>query len=190
DPDVPHRDYDPAKARELLDQAGYRPGPDGIRVKDGRRLQLNLLYGPNSNKVRERIAAIVQQDFKQIGVAGEITGLEWGAYLTALKTPPYTNWDITVAGWSATIDPHWMYQVWSEENIPDLNAGAYRNPELEALFKRGAREFDLAARKKTYQEIQRILTEEQPYIFLFEDKSYTGINNRIGGGKPPPLAVG
>ncbi len=188
-PDVPHRDFDLAKARELLDQAGWRPGADGIRVKDGQRLQLRLLYGPNTNKVREKIATIVQDSFRQIGVQVEITGLEWAAYLSALKSPPYTNWDLNVGGWQATIDPHWMYQIWSEDNIPDLNAGAYVNKTVEELFKKGVREFDLAARKQIYGEIQRILAEDQPYIFLYQVKSYEAINNRIGGIKPSPLGL-
>jgi peptide/nickel transport system substrate-binding protein len=186
-PDVPRRDYDPAKARELLDAAGFLPGPDGIRVKDGQRLQLRLLFGPNSNRVREQIATIVQESFKQIGVSVEVTGLEWAAYLSALRSP--TGWDMNVGGWQATVDPHWMYQIWSEENIPDLNAGAYVNKQVEELFKQGAREFDRERRKQIYQEIQRILAEDQPYIFLYMPKSYEGINKRIAGIKPSPLGL-
>jgi peptide/nickel transport system substrate-binding protein len=139
--------------------------------------------------VRTALAAIVQDSFKQVGVEVEITGLEWAAYLSALKSPPFTNWDMNVGGWQATIDPHWMYQIWSEENIPDLNAGAYRNPEVEKLFQQGSREFDQGARKRTYGEIQRILTEDQPYIYLYVDKSYTGLSKRIEGVKPSPLGL-
>jgi peptide/nickel transport system substrate-binding protein len=189
-PDVPKRDYDLAKARALLDEAGWRPGADGIRTKDGQRLQLNLLYGPNSNKVREKIATIAQASFKDIGVQVDVVGLEWAAYLSALRTPPFTNWDLTVAGWQATIDPHWMYQIWSADNIPELNSGAYNNPEVETLFKKGAREFDPAVRKQIYGDIQRILTEDQPYIYLYQTKSFEVVNNRIGGIKPSPLGLG
>lgn len=188
-PDVPTRDYDPAKAREMLDQAGWRPGADGVRVKDGQRLQLRLLYGPQSSKVRTALASIVQDSFKQVGVEVEITGLEWVAYLRELKTPPFNNWDLNVGGWQATIDPHWMYQIWSEDNIPDLNAGAYRNPEVERLFQQGSREFDQASRKRTYGQIQSILTDDQPYIYLYVDKSFTGVNKRIVGIKPSPLGL-
>jgi peptide/nickel transport system substrate-binding protein len=189
-PDVPKRDYDLAKARQLLDEAGWRPGSDGIRTKDGERLQLRLLFGPNTNKVREKIATIVQASFKEVGVQIDITGLEWAAYLSALRQPPHTGWDLNVGGWQATIDPHWMYQIWSEENIPELNSGAYRNPEVEALFKRGVREFDADGRKKIYGDIQRILTEDQPYIYLYQTKSFEAISNRIGGLKPSPLGLG
>ncbi len=96
---------------------------------------------------------------------------------------------MNVGGWQATIDPHWMYQIWSEENIPDLNAGAYVNKQVEELFKQGAREFDRERRKQIYQEIQRILAEDQPYIFLYMPKSYEGINKRIAGIKPSPLGL-
>ncbi len=188
-PDVPHRDYDPAKARDLLDQAGFVPGPDGIRAKDGQRLHIRLLYGPQSSRVRQLIATIVQDSFKQVGAEVEITGLEWAAYLSALKTPPYTNWDMNVGGWQATIDPHWMYQIWSEDNVPDLNAGDYVNKQVEDLFQQGVREFDQNKRKAIYGQIQQILTDDQPYIFLFVDKSYQGVNNRIGGIQPSPLGL-
>jgi peptide/nickel transport system substrate-binding protein len=188
-PDVPHRDYDPAKAKQLLDDAGWRPGADGVRVKDGQRLHLRLVYGPQSSKVRTALASITQDSFKQVGVEVEITGLEWGAYLQSIRTPPFNNWDVNVGGWQATIDPHWMYQIWSEDNIPDLNQGAYKNPELEKLFQQGSREFDQAARKRTYGEIQSILTEDQPYIFLYVDKSFAGLNKRIGGIKPSALGL-
>ncbi|HEY7064308.1 MAG TPA: hypothetical protein VII06_22720 [Chloroflexota bacterium] len=82
-----------------------------------------------------------------------------------------------------------MYQIWSEEYIPTLNAGAYRNPQVEALFAQGAREFDPEARKQIYQEIQRVLTEDQAAIFIMQDKRWAGVNNRIGGIRPSPLGL-
>ncbi|HEY7061411.1 MAG TPA: ABC transporter substrate-binding protein [Chloroflexota bacterium] len=188
-PDVPHRDYDPEKTKAMLDQAGWRPGPDGIRVKDGQRLHLRLVYGPQSSKIRTALATITQDSFKQVGVEVEISGLEWVAYLQALKTPPYTGWDMNVGSWQATIDPHWMFEIWNEDDIPDLNAGAYVNKQVEKLFDDGKREFDQAKRKQIYGQIQSILTEDQPYIFLYVDKAYTGLNNRIGGIKPSSLGL-
>jgi len=83
-----------------------------------------------------------------------------------------------------------MYQVWAEQNIPQLNAGAYVNKRVEELFKQGAREFDRERRKQIYQEIQRILAEDVPYIFLTMNKAYTGISNRIGGVEVSPLGIG
>jgi hypothetical protein len=54
---------------------------------------------------------------------------------------------MTVLGWSATIEPHWMYQIWAEQNIPDLNSVAYTNRRIEELFEQaGDRE---SARRST-----------------------------------------
>lgn len=188
-PDLPRYDYNPRRARELLAEAGYRPGRDGILEKDGQPLRLQLLFGPNTSKVREQIATIVQQQFKDIGVDLSIQGLEFGAFLSALGTEPF-DWDLSVAGWRATIEPHWMYQIWSEDTIPDLNHGAYVNKRVEQLFAQGAREFDQDKRKQIYQEIQALIVQDAPYIFLTADKSYVGVNNRIGGIEPTPLGIG
>jgi peptide/nickel transport system substrate-binding protein len=188
-PDVPKYDYDPTRARELLAEAGWRPGADGVLTKDGQRLRLRILYGPNTNKVRERIATVAQEEFRKVGVDVEVQGLEWAAFLQAIKSPPF-DWDMTVLGWSSTIDPHWMYQVWSEQTIPALNSGAYVNKQVEELFRQGAREFDPDRRKRIYQQIQKTISDEEPYIFLTMNKAYTGISNRIGGIEVSPLGIG
>src|SRR5205085_279710 len=162
-PDVPHYDYNPERGRQLLAEAGWVPAADGIMTKDGDRLHLRMLYGPNTDKVRERIATVAQQEFRQIGVEVELQGLEWAAFLDAVKKPPF-DWDMDVLGWSSTVDPHWMYQVWSEKNIPTLNSVGYVNKRVEELFQEGVHEFSLDRRKHAYQEIQKILSDDLPYI--------------------------
>jgi peptide/nickel transport system substrate-binding protein len=188
-PDVPRYDYNPERARQLLAEAGWVPGPDGIMTKDGERLHLRMIYGPNTSKVRERIATVAQEEFRKIGIEVELQGLEWGTFLQAVHSPPF-DWDMTVLGWTSTLDPHWMYQIWSEKNIPKLNSVAYVNKRVEDLFQEGVHEFALERRKRAYHEIQRILAEDLPYIFLTMSKAYTGINNRIGGVEVTPLGIG
>jgi peptide/nickel transport system substrate-binding protein len=187
-PDVPHRDYDLDRARSLLDEAGFLPGPAGIREKAGQPLHLRLVFGPQSSEVRAQIARLARESWHQIGVDVEITALPWELYLHWLRTPPYA-WDLQVGGWQATIDPHWMHQIWSADQIPNLNHGAYRNTQLDALFQQGAREFDQDARKRIYQQIQQLLVEDQAAIFLFQNKSFVGVSNRIGGLRPSPLGL-
>jgi len=187
-PDVPHYDYDPALARQLLAEAGWTPGPDGVLVKDGQRLKLRILYGPNSSKVRERIGTVAQEEFRKIGAEVELQGLEWAAFLDAASSPPF-DWDLVVLGWNSTVDPHWSYQIWSESTIPKLNMGAYVNKRVEELYAQGVHEFDLEKRKQIYQEIQQIISDDEPYIFLTVNEAYVGINNRIGGIEVSPLGI-
>jgi peptide/nickel transport system substrate-binding protein len=188
-PNVPKYEYDPAKARQMLDEAGWTVGPDGVRQKDGNSLKLRILFGPNTNKVRERVATVTQQWLKDIGVDSEIQGLEWGAYLSALKTEPY-DWDLFLGAWQATIEPHWMNQIWREDSIPELNSVAYVNEKVEALFEQGVKEFDLEKRKNIYQEIQQVISEDAPYVFTTFPMSYEAINKRIGGIEATPLGTG
>ena len=187
--DVARYDYNPERGKQLLAASGWLPGPDGIATKDGERLKLRMIYGPNTSKVRERIATVAQEEFRKIGVEVELQGLEWGTFLQAVHAPPF-DWDMTVLGWTSTLDPHWMYQIWSEKNIPKLNSVAYVNKRVEDLFQEGVHEFDTDQRKRAYFEIQRILSDDLPYIFLTMSKAYTGINNRIGGVEVTPLGIG
>lgn len=186
-PEVPHYDYDPDTARQLLSEAGYKPGSDGILEKDGQRLKLRLLYGPNTAKTREAIATIAQAQFKKVGVGVEVQGMEWGAFLEATQKD---DWDMMVSGWSATVEPHWMWQIWSEEFIPDLNHAAYVNKQVEELFHQaGYGDCDMKVRKELYGQIQKIIAEDSPYIFLYYSQGYAAINKRIGGIVPSPVGL-
>jgi peptide/nickel transport system substrate-binding protein len=60
---------------------------------------------------------------------------------------------------------------------------------VEELFQKGAKVFDQAQRKQIYGEIQRLLVEDQPYIFLYMGKAYEGVSKRIGGIEPSNLGI-
>lgn len=188
-PDVPRYDFDPEKAKALLDQAGWKPGTGGVRQKDGQPLKLRIIYGPNTSKTAERVVTVAQQAWGDVGVQVDVQGMEWGTYLAQLRGEPF-DWDVNFGVWSSTIDPHWMNQIWREDSIPALNAGAYVNKRVEELFNQGVREFDREKRKQIYQEIQAILSTDAPYVFLTYNLSYIGINNRVGGIEPTPLGIG
>jgi peptide/nickel transport system substrate-binding protein len=185
-PDVPRYDYDPEKAKALLEQAGWKPGPGGVRQKDGQPLKLRVIFGPNTSKTAERVATVAQQAWGDVGVQVEVQGMEWGTYLSQLKSEPF-DWDVNFGVWSSTIEPHWMNQIWREDSIPSLNYGAYVNKRVEELFNQGVREFDREKRKQIYQEIQTILSTDAPYLFLTFNLAYVGVNNRIGGIEPTPI---
>lgn len=188
-PDVPRYDYDLEKAKSMLEQAGWKAGPGGVRQKDGKPLKLRVIYGPNTSKTAERVVTIAQQAWSDVGVEVEVVGMEWGTYLAQLRGEPF-DWDVNFGLWNSTIEPHWMNQIWREDSIPSLNAGAYVNKRVEELFNLGVREFDREKRKAIYQEIQTILSTDAPYVFLTFNLSYVGINNRIGGIEPTPLGIG
>ena len=157
--------------------------------KDGNQLALKLIYGPNTNKVRELMAVTTQDYLSKIGIQVDVQALEWSSFLDAIHSEK-PDWDMYIGGWSSTIEPHIMYTIWAEENIPDLNSVAYVNKQVEDLFKEAGATYDNEFRKGKYQEIQKIIADESPYIFLWYSKSWSGQNKRIQGIEPSLLGIG
>jgi peptide/nickel transport system substrate-binding protein len=188
-PDVECYDYDPDKAIEAFAEAGYTFENGQMLDENGEQLTLSLIYGPNTNKVRELIAVTVQDYLAEIGINVEVQGLEWSSFLEATDSDN-PEWDMFIGGWRATVEPHIMYTIWAEENIPSLNAVAYVNKDVEALFEEAGKTYDTEFRQGKYTEIQQIIAEEAPYVFLFYNKSWSGQNNRIQGIVPTPLGIG
>ena len=188
-PDVECYDYDPDKAVELMEEAGYTYDPDANQMLDenGEQLSLKLLFGPNTSQTRELIAITTQDFLSQIGINVEIEALEWASFLEATDAEE-PDWDMFVGGWRATIEPHIMYTIWAKENIPALNSVAYVNDEVEALFEEAGKTYDQEYRIERYQEVQRIIAEEAPYVFLFYNKSWSGQNTRVQGIESDPIS--
>ena len=188
-PDVPCYDYDPDKAIELLQEAGYTYEDGKMLDENGEQLTLKFIYGPNTSQTAELIAVTVQDYLADIGVVAEVQGMEWASFLEATNAAE-PDWDMFIGSWRATIDPHIMYTIWSEENIPDLNAVAYINKDMEKLFEEAGGTYDTDYRIERYQKIQQILAEDSPYIFLYYRKAWSGQNNRIQGIEPTALGIG
>ncbi len=189
--DVECYPYDPEQAIAEFEMAGYTYDADRNQMltADGEQLELQLLFGPNTSQTRELISVSVQDFLREIGVDVQIQALEWASFLDATDAVE-PEWDMFVGGWRATIEPQIMYTIWAEESIPDLNSVAYINQDVEALFDEAGKSYDTEYRKERYADIQRIIADEAPYVFLFYNKSWSGQNNRIQGIDPSPLGIG
>lgn len=188
-PNVECYNFDKDKAIAAFKTAGYTYDGTTMVGKDGKPLTLKLIFGPNTSKTRQLIAVTVQDYLSKIGVKVDIQSLEWASYLDALSAPK-PDWDMFIGAWSATIEPHIMYTIWAEKSIPDLNAVAYVNKDVEKLFTEGGATYDVAVRKEKYQAVQKILADDAPYIFLYYQKAWSGQNKRIQGIVPSALGIG
>jgi peptide/nickel transport system substrate-binding protein len=188
-PDVPCYEYDPDKAIELFEEAGYTFQDGKMVDENGEQLTLKMIYGPNTSQTLELISIAVQDYLADIGVVIDIQPLEWASFLEATDAAE-PDWDMYIGAWRATIEPHIMYTIWAEESIPRLNSVAYINKDVEATFEEAGKTYDTEFRKEKYQEVQKTISEESPYIFLFYNKSWSGQNNRIQGIEPTALGIG
>lgn len=187
-PDVPCYPYNPDLALAKFAEAGYTFQDGKLLDKDGQQLTLKLIYGPNTSQTLELMAVSIQDFLSKVGIQVNIQAMEWSSFLEAQKAKE-PDWDMYLGAWRATIEPHIMYTIWAEESIPDLNAVAYVNKKVEALFKEAGATYDTAFRKEKYQQIQRIIAEDSPYIFLFYNKAWSGQNKRIKGIIESPLGI-
>jgi peptide/nickel transport system substrate-binding protein len=187
--DVPCYEYDPDKALDEFAEAGYTFEDGKLLDENGEQLKLKLIYGPNTSQTLELIAVTLQDYLSDVGIELEIQALEWSSFLET-KNSEGSDWDMYIGTWRATIEPQIMYTIWAEENIPQLNSVAYINEEVQSLFEEAGATYDTEFRKEKYQEAQRIIAEDAPYIFLFYNKSWSGQNNRIQGIEPTALGIG
>ncbi len=169
--------FDPAKAKKMLDDAGYKVGADGVRVsKDGKPLKFRLEYNAG-NKQREQIAIITQQYLKDVGITADVSAVEWNAYLD--KVNKTRDMDMYILGWIGGYDPASTKNIWGTDG--GQNSTGYINPKVDELYKKaetvpGCKQAD---RKAVYVEIQKILAEDQPYVFLYTSETLEVYNKRI-----------
>jgi ABC-type transport system substrate-binding protein len=165
DPDIKPLPYDPKAACALLDEAGWKPGPDGIRMKDGKRLSFTLLAN-NGNEVRRDIATLVQDDLKKIGVEVKVEIYEWSVLLKRFVNKG--DFDAIVLGWGLGNDFD-QYAIWhsSQTHPEELNFIDYRNPEVDRLLTDLRQEYSRPEIMRLAAKLQRTLYEDQPYLFLF-----------------------
>ncbi len=180
--------YDPAKARELLAQAGWKDtNGDGVVDRDGQPFEFTILTN-QGNEQRIKTATIIQSQLKDIGVAVKIRTVEWAAFLKEFVDKG--RFDALILGWNILQDPD-ISQVWNSAQARPggLNHVKYRNPELDALLDAGRTTLDQAARKVAYDKVQAILHRDQPYSFLYVPYSLPIVHGRIHGIEPAPAGI-
>lgn len=165
DPSQKPISYDPKLAAKLLDEAGWVPGTDGIRVKDGKRLAFTLIVN-QGNEVRKDIATIVQDNLRTVGAEVDVAIYEWAVFISRFINK--LEFDATVLGWSTGPD-YDAYQVWhsSQTNPGQLNFVGYNNPKVDALLSQIRQEYDPVKIKSLAGQIQKTIFDDQPYLFLF-----------------------
>lgn len=182
--------YDPKAAAQLLDDAGWRLGPDGVRMKDGKRLAITLI-STAGNSTREQVEVILQQKWTALGVDVAVKNLPAATIFAPMSSggPFYGgNFDIALSAFiDNTPDPnHQNFNA--ADHIPPHgnNLSRYKNAELTQLEARAAETFDTAERKRLYDRIQEIELRELPYYVLRWQAQIDMRSANLRGVRPAP----
>jgi peptide/nickel transport system substrate-binding protein len=189
DAGVPTYGYDPAKARALLMEAGWSPGPDGVLQRDGSPFRFTLITDAGT-KARESLLTIVQDQWAKVGVQVQPQLVQFAAFTDKLQKSH--DFDAAAWGTNIAIDPD-QTSTWASNQFPGgENYGHYTNPGVDGLLEQ-ARTLpgcNQAARKAVYDKIQQQIGDDQPYTFLWSQKTDLAMNKRIQNVVPNQWAGG
>ena len=180
-------EYDPARAIELMQDAGWVPNKEGILQKNGKIFEFTIVTN-QGNEARKHAAQIIQRRLQKIGMKVKIKVIEWSAFINEFVNK--RNFEAILMGWSLSLDPD-MYDIWhsSKTKQGEFNFVGYSNKEVDSLLSKGRREFDQEKRKEIYHRIHELIYNDQPYLFLYNPDSLPILSSRIKGIKVAPAGI-
>jgi peptide/nickel transport system substrate-binding protein len=184
--DVPRYDHDPARARALLDAAGY-PDPDGA----GPRPRMHLVYKTSSDAFRVAVARVIAAQLADVGIEVEVRSFEFATFFADVKKGSF---QLASMQTNELNEPDYYYFYFHSSRIPDArnpdggNRWRYKNPEVDRLTEAGRRELDLVKRKAIYAEVQRLVAEDVPVVALWHEDNLTLSNVDVQGYHMTPNA--
>ena len=177
-PNAPFLEYNPAKARQLFAEAGWKPGPDGILTKGGKRFSLTFLTAsvmPHYN--------VYLEDLKKAGVDARLDQMSAS---TVSKRMDNHDFDLYWAAWGASRlrDPEASWKSSTAMEIASNNYPGVQDKEVDALIEAQKTEMDLVVRNALLKKLDTRLTAIVPYILLWQaDNTRLLYWNRFGTPK-------
>ena len=170
DGDVPTYNHDPDRARRLLDAAGY-PAVNGVRF--------HITMKTSTDENTRLMVAVIQQQLREVGIVLDIRSFEFGTFFSDVTHGLFQLYGLRWIGGNE--DPDIFELAFHSARFPPNggNRGYYSNPKVDGLIDHARREVDPKVRKPIYDELQRILAEELPYIDLWYLDNVLVHNKRV-----------
>jgi peptide/nickel transport system substrate-binding protein len=170
--------YDPERANQLLDDAGYTREGDGVRQKGDAQLSFDLFVRSES-PVDIQAARIVAEQAREVGIEFKVQVVSTDK-LTEITTrkvdgKPAPEFDTFIWGWGGDpYDPSALLKLITTDEIGSTSDSFYSNPEYDRLFKEQTGEFDAERRKELVRQMIAIAQRDLPYLVLTEDPLLEG----------------
>jgi peptide/nickel transport system substrate-binding protein len=185
EPDIFTFTHDPARAMQLLDEAGYRDpdGPDGPLP----RLTLSLKIS-TSEDIRLQ-STVIQEDLRRVGIDLDLRSYEFATVFADILKGNFQMMSLIWVG-GAVIDPDILRRVFHSEQVPPVgfNRGFYSNPEVDRLLDLGTGAQTEADRKRYYAAAQKIIADEAPYIPIWNRVNVVLARRDLEGLRITPTA--
>ncbi|HBU82289.1 MAG TPA: ABC transporter substrate-binding protein [Paenibacillus sp.] len=164
--------YDPDKANQLLDGAGWAPGADGIREKNGKKLSLHFLG--TKSPATDIFIAVAKENFEAIGV--QFQPEVFADFNSLVSKVEGGDYDVASFSTAMLTDPSDGVMQFVDGELK-----GYDNPKVKELYNKGLATTDIEERKAVYKELYQLLNDELPVIFTSYKKTVYAYNGRIDG---------
>jgi microcin C transport system substrate-binding protein len=171
--------FDLAKAKSLLKKAGWEDSDkNGVldKVIDGKKVEMSFsLMFPN--KDTEKYYTLYREDLKKAGINMDLKLVEWNTFMKTLNEQKFDAVSLAWGGGSLETDPK---QIWhsSSANPGGSNFISYKNPQVDKLIDEARETLDKKKRGKMWAEIHRLIAEDAPYAFMFDEKYFLYVHNK------------
>jgi peptide/nickel transport system substrate-binding protein len=167
--------FDPEKAKQLLSEAGWQPGPDGIRAKAGQKLEIAfpIISRPRDNAM----ATSVQASLRDVGIDLKVDPLERAAAREAYNQNRY---DISFM-WFSYGDPDVLRTIFHSDNVEAFNRAKYQVPEVDKMLVDAAGLTDASKRADIYKQIQQRVLKDAAVVPLVDTVVYNAKRAEVHG---------
>lgn len=174
--------YDPERAARLLDEAGYRRGPNGVRtLPNGTTMAPLRLIGRSTDQTSLGTAQLVREWFENLGIPTKVSAMEENRLQDVIRTG---NYDLFEWGWSYDEDPDSVLMYFACDQRGLFSDSWYCTEKYDALYASQKRRLDLAERIADIQKMQQVLYRDAPYIITVSEKGAEAYRNDRFHGLP------
>jgi peptide/nickel transport system substrate-binding protein len=181
--DVPSYPYSPDRAKALLDEAGWKAGADGIRVKDGQKLSLTVRTH-SEDPDRKQLIQVLQSEFQKVGIDATTNTVEFPAFFQDVQDGKY---QVGVIGWLNLSDPdRATFRQFTIDGT--ANYGKYKNEQVDKLLKDARATLDQSKAKTMYTDAVKQIVDDAPYIFVQYQEYIAMYSPKVQGYVVNPVA--
>lgn len=171
--------FDPARAMRLLDSLGWRDSNGvGVRYRNGVPLEFTILT-PSSSKERGRLAVLLQDQLKRVGVRANVQSVEINTLMQQVAT---RNFDAVMETWALDPDPGAVREFWGSEaahSKGSQNHTGYASQRFDAQLDSASRATSLAEARPLFSRAYQTIVDDAPAVWLFEPRNVVGVQRRI-----------
>jgi len=179
--------FAPDKSKQILADKGWKPGRDGILVKDGRRFEFELATNAG-NPRRAEAVKMVSQDLAKLGIKVDVRTYGSVDFFDRLSR---RNFEAALAGWSAAlfVDPSNLWGSPTKSDPKPFNFSCYSDPLVDKLLAKGLHTANASVERECWLELQTLIYSDQPYTFLFWRSDSFACHKRFRGIVPNILTT-